>query len=324
LSFPLWAWIVLAILVMGLAAVDLLLINRRAHVVALREAAIWSAVWVTLGFAVAPLLAVWKGVDAGGQYLAGYILEYSLSVDNVFVFAVVFAWFGVPSASRIRVLLWGILGALVLRLVLILAGAALLDRFFWAIYVFGAFLVWTGIRLARQRGAVVRPERNPLLRLTRRLVPMTADYRGDRIFVREGGRRLATPMLAVLVALAATNVAFAADSIPAIFGVTREAFIVFAANAFALLGLRSLYFLLEGAMQRFSRLAVGLAAVLVLIGVKMLLTDVVDIPIWASLPAIVAVLALAVIASLRADRPGAGGAPEGALPPADRDVRAGA
>jgi tellurite resistance protein TerC len=238
------------------------------------------------------------GGTFAGEYFAGYLIEKSLSVDNIFVFALIFGYFAVPAKYQHRVLFWGVVGALVMRAGFIAAGATLLDRFSWTVYVFGAFLLVTGVRMARQGDDHVDPSRNPLLRLLRRRVPMTEGYEGQRFVVRRAGRFLATPMLAVLLVVETTDVVFAVDSIPAIFAVTDEPFLVFTSNAFAILGLRALYFLLAGMITRFAYLKIGLAAVLAFVGVKLLLTHVVHLPIWLSLGVIAAILGTALVASL--------------------------
>jgi len=295
---PLWAWgATLGVIFLALA-LDLFVFHRKAHEVSLREAAWASLGWVTLGITFGVVVWVWGGTGAGEEYFAGYLIEKALSVENIFVFALVLGYFAVPPANQHRVLFFGVLGALILRGAFIAGGKALLDNFHWMIYVFGGFLVLTAIRLATQDEISVDPGRNPVLRAVRRLVPMTDHYEGQRFWVRRAGKLLATPMLAVLVAVETTDVVFAVDSIPAIFAVTTNTFIVFTSNAFALLGLRALYFLLAGAMHRLAYLKVGLAAVLALVGVKMLITDFYKVPISISLGAIAAILATAVAASL--------------------------
>jgi tellurite resistance protein TerC len=297
-SVDLWIWGAFLAFILAMLAVDLLVFHRRPHEVSTREALAWSAVWVTLGVAFAGVVWAWQGGGAAGQYLAGYLIEKSLSVDNVFVFALLLSYFAVPAKHQHRVLFWGVLGALVLRAVFIAGGAALLDAFQWMIYVFGGFLVITGIRMAVQRENAARPERNRTFRLMRRAVPMTDGYREGRFFVREAGRLLATPLLAVLVVVDVTDVVFAVDSIPAIFAVTRDTFLVFTSNAFAILGLRALYFVLADAMERFSYLKLGLSVILVFVGVKMAVSDLVHVPIPLSLGAIAGVLGVAIGASL--------------------------
>jgi tellurite resistance protein TerC len=283
-----------------LLALDLFVFHRRAHAVSMREAAIWSVVWVGLGLGFGGLVWAWQGPSAAGEYLAGYLIEKSLSVDNVFVFALLFAAFGVPAAYQHRVLFWGVVGAIVLRAAFIAAGAALLESVHWVIYLFGALLVVTGLKMALRSHAQVRPERNPVLRLARRVVPISSEYRGQRFFVREAGRLVATPLFAVLVAVETTDLVFAVDSIPAIFAVTRDPFLVLTSNVFAILGLRALYFLLAGLMHRFVYLKYGLAAILVFVGGKMLASEVYPVPIELSLGVIAAAIGVAVIASLRA------------------------
>jgi tellurite resistance protein TerC len=303
MDVPIWAWAGVVALILAMLAVDLFVFHRDAHAVSLREAAVTSVVWVALGLGFAVVVAMAWGGSAAGEYLAGYLIEKSLSVDNLFVFALLLGYFAVPAEYQHRVLFWGVLGALIFRAVFIAAGAALLENLHWTIYVFGGFLLFTGVRMARHRSDEVQPERNPILRAVRRIVPLTSEYHGQRFFVRDGVKRYATPMLAVLVAVETTDVLFAVDSIPAIFAVTDEPFLIFTSNAFAILGLRALYFLLAGMMNRFVFLKIGLAAVLVFVGAKMLLTDVLPVPVWASLLAIGLVLATSVIASLRATRP---------------------
>jgi tellurite resistance protein TerC len=300
---PLWAWGAVGALIVAMLLLDLFVFHREAHEVTMREAATSSAMWVALGLAFGAVVWMVWGGDRAGEYYAGYLIEKSLSVDNIFVFALLFSFFAVPAAYQHRLLFWGVLGALVFRGLFIAAGAALLENFHWVIYVFGGFLVWTGVRMARHGDAEVHPERNPMLRLLRRVMPVTDSYVGTRFFVRRDRRTWATPLFAVLVAIETTDVLFAVDSIPAIFAVTDEAFLVFTSNAFAILGLRALYFLLAGLMDRFVYLKYGLAAILVFVGVKMLLVDVWHIPIALSLAVIAAVLGVSVALSLRATAP---------------------
>jgi tellurite resistance protein TerC len=299
---PLWAWFALILAVPVLAAVDLLLFGRGEREVPVRTAALWSACWIALGLSFAAIIGATQGSTAAGEYVAGYLIEWSLSLDNLFVFAVIFAYFAVPKEVQPRVLMWGVLGALVFRGIFIAIGAAALGAAGWVIYVFGGFLVFTAYRLARSNDEHVDPGRNKLLLLLNRFVPSTPEYHGNRVFVREAGRRLATPVLAVLLVVASTDVIFAIDSIPAIFAVTDEAFLVLAANAFALMGLRAMYFVIVGALGRFQYLNYGLAVVLGLVGVKMLLSDVWHPPIYVTLGAVVVVLGTAVLASLWATR----------------------
>ncbi len=291
-------WMGLAALVVVMLAVDFFVFARGARTVTVRESAIWSVGWLAVALAFGALLWVWQGAQAGSEYFAGFLLERSLSLDNIFVFAVIFSYFAVPLVVQPKVLSYGIALALVLRLVFILIGAALLANFHFTFYLFGALLIYTAWKLYRHDAQDVHPEDNPALRLLRRRVPMTADYQGARLFVRHAGRRVATPLVAVFVVVATTDIVFAIDSIPAIFAITQDPFIVFAANAFAMLGLRALYFLLVGAMDRFVYLSYGLAAILAFIGIKMLLIDVWHPPIWLSLTVILGALTVTAVLSL--------------------------
>jgi len=302
IDVPPWAWVALVVAITALLFVDLLLVHRRPHVIKAREAAIESAVWIALGLSFAGVIAVTAGGPAAGEYVAGYLIEKSLSIDNVFVWAVLFSYFAVPREYQFRVLFWGIFGALVMRAIFIFGGIAILERFEWVLYVFGAFLVFTAIRIARHQETEVHPERNPVLRLVRRVIPSTTEYEGQRLFTRKLGRRVATPLFIVLVLVETTDVVFAVDSVPAILAVSREPFIVFSSNAFAILGLRALYFLLAGMAGRFRYLNVGLGVILGFVGVKMLLADIYHVPLVLSLGVIAAALAVAVFASLLVDK----------------------
>lgn len=295
-----WAWWAVIGFVVSLLALDLFVFHREAHEVSFREATRFGIFWIGLGLAFGVVVLLWLGPQAAGEYYAGYLIEESLSIDNLFVFALIFTSFAVPARYQHRILFWGILGALVFRALFILGGAAMLERFHGAIFVFGGFLVLTGIRMAMHRNQEVRPERNIVLRAFRRVVPMTDGYRGQRFVVREAGRRLATPLLAVLALVEATDIVFAVDSIPAIFAVTQEPFLVFSSNAFAILGLRALYFMLAGMIARFVYLKLGLSFILVFVGVKMVLSDTVTLPIWSSLLVIALTLCVTIAASLRA------------------------
>lgn len=299
MNVPLWGWLAFFALVTACFVVDLVLGHRGAREVSFREAAIWSAVWVAVGLLFTAVVATTGGGGLAGEYLAGFLIEKSLSVDNIFVFAMLFGYFAVPATSQHRALLYGVLGALLLRGIFIGAGASLLATFHWAVWVLGALLVATGARMALHSGGEVNPDRNPVLRLLRRVVPMHAEYDGNRLW--SGGA--ATPLLGVLVVIATTDLLFAVDSVPAVFAVTRDTFLVFAANAFSVLGLRPMYFLLAGAMERFARLKYGLAAVLIFVGAKMLLEDVVHLSPWVSLLVIAALLGCSVLASLRRPSP---------------------
>jgi tellurite resistance protein TerC len=309
MGVDLWVWGAFVGLILALLALDLFVFHKEAHEVSFREATLFSVFWIALGLLFGGVIFWWQGAQAGGEYLAGYLIEKSLAVDNIFVFALIFGYFAVPAKYQHRVLFWGVVGALIFRAAFIAGGAALLDRFHWTIYVFGAFLVLTGIRMALHRNEETHPERNPALRVFQRFVPTTEEYHGQRFFVRHAGKLLATPLLAVLVLVETSDIIFAVDSIPAIFAVTDDPFLVFTSNAFAILGLRALYFMLAGMIERFVFLKVGLAAVLAFVGTKMLLTDVVKIPIWVSLLVIAALITISIVVSLRRTASGAEIAP---------------
>ena len=294
----LWLWVGFNAFILAMLALDLGLFHRKAHEVSIREATVWSAVWISLALLFNAGIYAFRGEEAALQFLTGYLIEKSLSVDNIFVFALIFGYFAVPKIYQHRVLFWGILGALVMRAVFILAGSALLSRFHWIIYIFGAFLILTGLKMAIFRNSEMDPGKNPLLRLVRRLVPVTDGYRGAHFFVREGGKWVATPLFLVLILLESTDLVFAVDSIPAIFAVTEDPFLVYTSNIFAILGLRSLYFLLAGVMDRFRYLKLGLSAVLVFVGVKMVLSEVYKIPSAVSLGVIALTLTLSIGLSL--------------------------
>jgi tellurite resistance protein TerC len=297
-----WLWIGFNAFVLAMLAVDLLVFHREAHEVRLREAAAWSGVWIALAVLFGGGVYAFMGRDAGLEYFAGYLIEKALSVDNIFVFVLIFGFFRVPPRYQHRVLFWGILGALVMRAAMIAAGAYLIARFHFVIYVFGAFLVVTGLRMLRHVEHDIDPATNPVIRLVRRLLPVTPEYHGQKFVVRvENGaaaRLSATPLFVVLALVETTDLVFAVDSIPAIFAVTQDPFIVYSSNVFAILGLRALYFLLADVVQRLHYLKAGLSVILMLVGAKMLLADVYKVPIGWSLGVIVTVLGLATIASL--------------------------
>ncbi len=296
------AWLAFNAFIVAALLVDLLVLHRHAHAVSWREAAATSAGWIALGLAFGGLLWWWRGPTSAGEYLAGYLIEKSLSVDNVFVFVLIFSSFAVPAAYQHRVLFWGVIGALVMRGAFILAGAALLERFDWILYIFGAFLLFTALKMFRHSELALDPKQNRVLRLVGRFVPMSNEYDGQRLFTRRNGVFMATPLFAVLILVETTDLVFAVDSIPAIFAVTRDPFIVYTSNAFAILGLRALYFLLAGAAHRFVHLKTGLAVILAFVGAKMLIVEFYHFPVWFSLSVIGTVLTAAVVASLRSDR----------------------
>jgi len=303
---PIWAWVALIGAIAAMLIFDLLAVHRTAHVITIKEAAIESAVWISIGLLFGVIMIIWQGGQAGGEYYAGFLIEKSLSVDNVFVWAVIFSFFAVPRQYQFRVLFWGIFGALVLRAAFIFAGVSLIERFDWVLYVFGAFLLYTAVKIARHdESQQVDYDRNIAMRVVRRLVPTTDRYDGQKLFTIENAKRVATPLFTVLVLIEATDVVFAVDSVPAILAVSRETFIVFASNAFAILGLRSLYFLLGGMQGRFRYLNIGLGVILAFVGVKMLLIGWpfhVHMPTFLSLGVIFLVLMVAIVASVRADK----------------------
>jgi tellurite resistance protein TerC len=309
-----YVWAGFIAFVLAMLALDLGVFNRKAHAITMREAGIWTAVWIGLALVFNAVLYFWLGQTAALEFLTGYLIEKALSVDNLFVFALIFAMFAVPGKFQHRVLFWGVLGALLMRGLFIGAGAALLERFHWLIYVMGAFLIFTGIKLAVQKETQIHPERNPLVRFVSKIFPVTRDYHGEAFFVRLNGVLAATPLFIVLLIVESTDVVFAVDSIPAIFAVTQDPFLIYTSNVFAILGLRSLYFLLAGALDKFHYLKPALAVILSFVGVKMLVSSFFKVPVGASLGVIAGLLAVAVVASLlRAKRiEGQTGLPESA------------
>ena len=292
----LWAGFIAFVL--ALLALDLGVFHRKAHAVTVKEAAIWSVVWVGLALSFNALVLHWFGPQRGLEFLTGYLIEKALAVDNIFVFYAIFAYFAVPAVYQHRVLFWGVLGALVMRAIFIFAGAALLAKFHWVIYVFGGILVYSAIKLFTMPEDGIHPESNPAYRLLRRFIPAVSEYHGARFTIVQGGKRYATPLLIVLVLIEWTDLVFAVDSIPAIFAVTNDPFIVFTSNIFAILGLRSLFFLLQGVIGRFHLLKPALAAVLLFVGGKMLLIDFVKLPVALSLGIVAGLIAIGVVASL--------------------------
>jgi tellurite resistance protein TerC len=294
-----WPWIGFNAFVLAMLALDLGVFHRKAHVVAFRESATWTIVWVALAMAFNAGVWHFAGSQKALEFFTGYVIEKSLSVDNIFVFAMLFSYFAVPPLYQHKVLFWGILGALTLRAIMIALGAALIAKYAWIIYVFGAFLVFTGIRMVLKREEAIHPERNPAVRWFRRLVPVTNDYRQDHFFVVEHGMRHATPLFVVLLLVEFTDVIFAVDSIPAIFAVTTDPFIVYTSNVFAILGLRSLYFALAGVMDKFHYLKIGLGVVLAFVGVKMILShSPYKLDTLLSLGVVIGILAVSVVASV--------------------------
>jgi len=295
----LWLWIGFNVFVLLMLALDLGVFHRKSHIVSLKESLAWTGVWVALALLFNAGVWHYAGSQKGLEFFTGYLIEKSLSVDNLFVFALLFSYFAVPPLYQHKVLFWGILGALVMRAVMIVAGAALITKFEWIIYVFGAFLILTGIKMIVKREEEIHPERNPVVKWFKRLMPVTPDYRGDKFFVRENGIRMATPLFVVLLLVEISDVIFAVDSIPAIFAVTKDPFIVYTSNVFAILGLRSLYFALAGVMDKFHYLKVGLGVVLTFVGVKMILAHTAwKIDTLVSLGVIVLILTVSVVLSL--------------------------
>lgn len=297
-----WLWGGFILLILLLLAFDLGVLNRKPHVVSSREAIVWTVLWIALAGAFAVFVWFDLGHDKGIDFITGYVIEKSLSVDNLFVMVLVFKSFHVPREYQHRVLFWGIFGALVSRGVMILLGVQLLQRFHWVMYVFGAFLVFTGIRMLVQREKEPDPQKNLVLRLFRKVVPTTEELDGKHFFTVKNGKRVATPLLVALVVVEAMDIVFAVDSIPAIFAVTTDPFIVFTSNVFAILGLRSLYFLLADVIERFVHLEIGLSVILVYVGVKMLISDVAPIPTLISLAVIVGILCVTILTSVIANR----------------------
>ena len=291
-------WGLFAGLVLGTLFVDLLVFSKKPHVMSLREASVWSGIWVSLAASFAAAVFFLEGSAKGLEFVTGYVIEWSLSVDNLFVFIVIFRYFAVPPAFQHRVLFWGIMGAIILRGIFIAAGVGLLTYFHWTIYLFGAFLVYTGVKLLRAGEVQVDPQKNPVLRFFTRLMPIETGYDKQSFFVRRNGQLVGTALVPVLIVIETTDIMFAVDSVPAILAITRDPFIVYTSNIFAILGLRALYFLLAGVMGLFRYLKVGLCFVLTFVGVKMLISDFYKIPITVSLGIVAGILAASIVASL--------------------------
>ena len=298
----LWAWIGFSVFVLAMLALDLGIFHRKSREVGLKEALTWSAIWIALALLFNAGIYYWHGGETALQFFTGYTVELSLSVDNLFVFLLIFAYFKVPASYRHKVLFWGIIGALIMRAVFIAAGITLIEKFHWVIYVFGVLLVASGIKMAMEKGREVHPEKNPVLKLFRRLVPVASEYEGNHFFIKQKGRLLASPLFVVLLIVESSDLLFAVDSVPAVLAITSDPFIVYTSNVFAILGLRSMFFALEGIMNRFHYLHYGLSAVLVFVGLKMLLAGFYLIPTWVSLLFITAILCVAIIASLNKRR----------------------
>lgn len=296
-TVPLLFWVLFHVMVLGLLALDLGVIHRTAHAVGKREALAWSIFWIGISLTFNAGVYVWMGPQKGLEFFTSYVVEKSLSLDNIFVFVLLFRYFSVPARYHHRVLFWGIVGALIMRGTMIGLGTVLLTRFHWVIYLFGAFLLVTGVRMAGPRRIEVEPEHNPVLKLVRRVWRVTETYEGQRFFVRRDHRRLASPLLVVLLMVETTDLLFALDSIPAVFAITRDPFIVYTSNVLAILGLRALYFLLAAVIASFEYLHIGLGIVLAYVGTKMLLSDIFPIPVHISLPIIFVIVSLSMLIS---------------------------
>jgi tellurite resistance protein TerC len=293
-----WLWVGFTVFVLAMLALDLGVFHRHAHEVRFKEALIWSGIWVSLALMFAAGVFIYGGNQKGLEFLTGYLIEWSLSVDNIFVFLVIFTYFAVPAKYQHRVLFWGILSALVLRAIMIMLGTALIKQFHWAIYLFGAILVLSGIRMALQKETDIDPEANPLVKLFERFMPVTPRYHDGKFFITQNAKRYATPLFITLLMVESADIMFALDSIPAIFAITTDPFIVYTSNIFAIMGLRSMYFALSGFVQRFHYLKVGLSVILVFVGIKMLLSDIFKIPTAVSLGVVLSILAISVLISI--------------------------
>ncbi|MCH7887496.1 MAG: TerC family protein [Candidatus Marinimicrobia bacterium] len=291
-------WIGFHVLILILVALDLGVLHRKSQVISIREALIWSMGWIFISLMFNVVVYFRFGYDSALEFLTGYLIEKSLSVDNIFVFAIVFNYFGVPLKYQHKVLYWGIIGALVMRGALIALGTALISNFHWVIYIFGAFLVYTGIKMAVQKGVSVHPERNPIVNLAKKFMPITKEYHGNKFVVNIEGKRYFTPLIVVLMVVEVTDLAFAVDSIPAIFAITHDSFIVYTSNVFAILGLRALYFALSGILELFHYLKYGLGMVLSFVGTKMLISEIYDIPIMIALGVVAAILTISIVVSI--------------------------
>jgi tellurite resistance protein TerC len=300
---PILFWVLFNVFVLLMLALDLGVFNRKAHVVSFREAMTWTVVWIFLALVFNGLLYYWRGREQALEFFTGYLVEKALSVDNIFVFIMIFTYFQIPKEYQHKVLFWGILGALVMRAIFIFAGVALIEKFHFTIYIFGLLLVYTGYKMFSHKNMKLEPDKNPLIRMVRRFMPVTDQLHGDRFFVRISNKQHITPLFLVLLLVETTDLIFAVDSIPAILAITRDQFIVYTSNVFAILGLRSLYFALAGIADRFWLLSYGLAVVLIFVGLKMLLIDVYKVPIELSLSFIALIITLSVVLSMRIKKP---------------------
>ncbi|MBI4243855.1 MAG: TerC family protein [Planctomycetes bacterium] len=294
-----WWWVFFNIFVLAMLALDLGVFHRKSHEVKIKEALVWSAAWITLALLFNLVIYFWQGRATALEFLTGYLLEKSLSVDNIFVFLLIFSYFRVPTHYQHKVLFWGILGALVMRAIFIALGITLIQKFHWVIYIFGGFLIFTGIKMALEKDKEIHPEKNPVLKLFRKLMPVTQQYEEDKFFIRKDHQLFATPLFIVLLVIETADVIFAVDSIPAVLAVTLDPFIVYTSNVFAILGLRALFFAMAGIMKSFHYLHYGLSAILVFVGSKMVLADIYKIPILISLSVIIILLGLSIPIPLR-------------------------
>ena len=293
-----WYWIGFNAFVLIMLALDLGVFHKKTHEVKVKEALIWTAVWIALAMVFNAGIFYFFGKEKGVEFLTGYVIEKSLSVDNIFVFIMVFSYFQIPTKYQHKVLFWGVLGALVMRVIFIFAGVALISKFHWIIYIFGGFLIFTGFKMLLQEDKPIEPEKNPLIKLVRKILPVSNELHGDKFIIKQGAKTIATPLLLVLVLIEFTDLIFAVDSIPAILAISKDPFIVYTSNVFAIMGLRSLYFALSGITQYFVYLKYGLAAILIFVGTKMSIVDFYKVPVLLSLLIIVTILAISVIASL--------------------------
>ncbi|HLO57853.1 MAG TPA: TerC family protein [Bacteroidales bacterium] len=302
MTTPIIFWVIFNAFVVLMLSLDLGVFHRKSHDVSVKEALIWTFVWIFLALIFNVIIYFWKGQQQAMEYFTGYLVEKALSVDNIFVFIMVFSYFQIPPAYQHKVLFWGIIGALIMRVIFIFAGVALLEKFHFTIYIFGALLIFTGIKMFNHNNAKIDPGKNPVLKFFKKFVPVTQSLEADKFFIKREGKRLATPLFLVLIFIETTDLIFAVDSIPAILAITQDQFIVYTSNVFAILGLRSLYFALAGVVHRFWLLSYGLAIVLIFVGIKMMMVDVYKLPIEWSLLFIALVIAGSVVLSLRIKR----------------------
>jgi len=302
MSVEILFWIGFNVFVLIMLALDLGVFHRKAHEVSVKEALIWSLIWITLALTFNGIIYYQFGEQKAVEFLTGYLIEKSLSVDNIFVFVIIFSYFKIPSKYQHRVLFWGILGALVMRIIFIFAGVALIQQFHWTIYIFGAFLIYTGYKMITQKDKKMEPEKNPVIRFFKKIYPVTNELHDDKFFIKENGKRFATPLFLVLILVETTDLIFAVDSIPAILAITQDQFIVYTSNVFAILGLRSLYFALANIVHRFVYLPLALAVILMFVGTKMMIVDIYKIPTFISLIAIGMIITSSIIFSIMKTR----------------------